>query len=86
MELVREGRGERVLPRRLGLPLASLAGTKCSAEANLLLPPAVLEESLPRDLMMSISPEKGQSPQALSSGRIQIAGQMKSPLGSWALT
>jgi len=52
----------------------------------LLIPPEAYELSFPLDSIISISPEAGHVPYSLLAGRSQIAGQIQSPLGSFALT
>merc|ERR1711962_372648 len=52
----------------------------------LLTLPIPISPWLPRDSMMSISPDLSQPPYLLLFGNIQIAGQIQSPVGILALT
>lgn len=67
-------------------PSLSLLGPKCSVLLTMLFPPCTKVWLLPRDSMISISPDLGQLPYTLSTGNIQIAGHNQSPAGSFAST
>ena len=51
-----------------------------------MLTPLTVRRSLPRDSMMSISPEEGQVPYSWYTGNIQMAGHSQSPVGTLART
>src|SRR3569833_119384 len=78
-------RAARLLLVRLQASLAG-SGPQCRADETMLLPPCSYVQLLPRDSMMSISPDAGHGPYVSCTGIIQMAGQSQSPCGSLAVT